>query len=353
MVTVKACCEQDILCEVSRVGRSLAPHAYLDGPSARTVGNSGLHSHHFLTFQKEAYGCSRLQCYDSPLKVSLIVLSTTSQRIFLKFRNIICLAAKMAKTWPLLLLPLEKVTDKQLQTLGEILWSWSLCEECRTGQSCTTESCPLQRFKRLGRFFEHYKDLTASYEADAAPGERAALNTHEDLFAIIKQLKLEPDITRAEFAAKVFRDDTCRRVPSSADRERAINLAVKVMAMVNCSAERQSSGLLEYGLSQAPWRGDVTFSQFIIDIFPMTDHPSLNDDDLKGSMDLKAALMAKKLKKRIGLKLQPTDDLRRHLKLDRKNRVLEIYHHTAFLKEHLRLTKDKTPNMSVSEYIRL
>ena len=259
----------------------------------------------------------------------------------------------MAKTWPVTLLPLEKVTDKQLQGLGEILWSWTFCERCKTGQSCIMETCPSQRVKRLGHFFEHYKDLTSSYEADPAPTDRAALRTHEDLFAIISKLKLEPDITRAAFAAEVFKEDTSRRLPSSADRERAINLAVKVFAMVNCSAQRQSSGLLEHGLSQAPWRSDVTFSQFIIDVFPMTDHPSLNDDDLKGSMDLKAALTATKLKKRIGLKFQPTDDLRRHLKLDRKSKVVEIYHHTAFLKEHLRLTKDTAPKVSVSESIRL
>ena len=154
-------------------------------------------------------------------------------------------------------------------------------------------------------------------------------------------------------ASEIFKDDAGRSLPLSTDRERAINLAVKVMAMVNCSAQRQSSGLLEHGFSQAPWRSDVTFSQFMVDVFPMTDHPSLNDDGLKDSMNLRAALMAKKLKKRIGLKFQPTDDLRRHLKLDRKNRVVDIYHHTAFLKEHLRLTKDKPPNMSVSESIRL
>ena len=259
----------------------------------------------------------------------------------------------MAKTWPVSLVPLEKVTEQQLRTLGEILWSWNFCEGCRTGRSCDTETCPSQRVKRLGRFFKHYKDLTSSYEADTAPGDRVALSTHEDLFAIIKRLKLEPDITRVAFAAEVFKEDTRRRLPSSADQERAINLAVKVLAMVNCSAQRQSSGLLEHGLSQAPWRSDVTFSQFVIDTFPLTDHPSLNDDDLKGSIDLKATLMAKKLKKRIGLKFQPTDDLRRHLKLDRKTRVLEVYHHTAFLKEHLRLTKDKAPNMSVSESIKL
>ena len=183
--------------------------------------------------------------------------------------------------------------------------------------------------------------------------DRPALSTHEDHFNIIRQLKLEPDIARAEFVDKAFKDDTCQKLPSFADRERAINLAVKVMTMVNCSAQYQSSGLLEHGLSQTPWRSDVTFSQFIVDTFPVTDHPSLNDDDLKRSMDIKAALMARKLKKRVGLKLKPTDDLRRHLKLDRKSRVVEIYHHTAFLKEHLRLTKSQSHGFSVSESFRL
>lgn len=199
----------------------------------------------------------------------------------------------MAKMWPVPFLPLEKVTEKQLQTLGRILWSWNLCRDCMTGRCCATQSCPSQRLKRLGRFFEHYKALTGTYEADAAPGDRPALSTHEDLFNLIKQLKLEPDIARAEFVDKAFKDDTCQKLPSFADRERAINLAVKVMTMVNCSAQHQSSGLLEHGLSQTPWRSDVTFSQFIADTFPVTEHPSLNDDDLKRSMDIKAALMRK------------------------------------------------------------
>jgi hypothetical protein len=123
--------------------------------------------------------------------------------------------------------------------------------------------------------------------------------------------------------------------------------------MVNCSAQLQSSGLLEHGAYQVPWRDDVAFSQFIFDVFPMTDHPSLNDDDLKSSMDVKPSLMAKKLTKGLGLKFHPTDDLRRHLRLDRKNNVLEIYHHTAFLKEHLRLTKDKSHSITIAESLRL
>jgi len=68
---------------------------------------------------------------------------------------------------------------------------------------------------------------------------------------------------------------------------------------------------------------------------------------------MKATLTAKKLKKRANLKFKPTDDLRNHLKLNNKTREVELYHHTAFLKEHIRLTKDQPRNLSVLDYLRL
>ena len=101
------------------------------------------------------------------------------------------------------------------------------------------------------------------------------------------------------------------------------------------------------------WKNDATFSQFVTSIFPITDHPSLNDGDTTSSTDVKVALMARKLKKRAGLDFRPTDDLRSHLQLDRKSGSVEIYHHTAFLKEQLRLTKDAPKDVSVSDSLRL
>ncbi|MCJ1379602.1 hypothetical protein MMC17_002704 [Xylographa soralifera] len=87
-----------------------------------------------------------------------------------------------------------------------------------------------------------------------------------------------------------------------------------------------------------------------MDIFPMTDHPGLNSNgETDSPLNIRTALTAKKLMKRAGLKFQATDDSRCHLKLDRENDVVQIYHHTAFLKEHLRLIKDKALNISVSE----
>lgn len=253
----------------------------------------------------------------------------------------------------MLTLPLEQVTEDELRELCRVLWSWSFCEECCNDKRCETANCPTPRMKRLGRFFEHYKDMTASYEPVTMFGECPALRTHEDLFEIIRQLRLDPDVTRTQLADKLFTNRPDREPLPTADQERAINLAVRTMVMVNCSAQRQSPGLLEHGGYQIPWRNDVTFSQFIMNGFPTTDHPVLNEDSPSASLDMKKALTAKKLKKRAGLNFRPTDNLRNHLKLDRRNHVVEIYHHTAFLKEHLRITKDKSPNMVISDSLKL
>ena len=248
--------------------------------------------------------------------------------------------------------PLDKPTETQLRTLSQVLWSWACCDNCQNWDQCATQSCPSQRRKRLQRFFKYYAELTASYDPDIGVGEHPALQTHEDLLKIIRQLKLEPEITRAALATKIY-GASGERTPRVEDQERAINLAVKVMVMVNCSAERQSSGLLEHGAYQIAWRGDHTFCQFIQDMFPKTDNPTINADESNPPLDMKTALTARNLKKQIGLKIRPTDDIRRHLKLDRTEKIVDVYHHTAFLKEHLRLTKDKPPNMSVSNSLRL
>ncbi|TAQ87664.1 hypothetical protein B7494_g4009 [Chlorociboria aeruginascens] len=184
-------------------------------------------------------------------------------------------------------------------------------------------------------------------------GETSTLSSHEDLFEIIELLKTRPDMTRARLSSQILEIRSVRRRTPLIDLERAINLAVKIMIMVNCSTQKTSPAILENGENKTPWINDVSFAQFLTNAFPMTDHPNLNDEDVLRTLDIKSALMAKKLKNRAGLKFQPTDDLKSHLKLDRKNAVVEVYHHTAFLKENLRLTKDLPRKISVSDTLKL
>lgn len=216
-----------------------------------------------------------------------------------------------------------------------------------------TECCSSERASRLKDYFDYYKTLVATYEPDIGPGEQAALRTHEDVIAIIKILKSEPQLVRAKLQDKLMANRSEDRIPSANDLDGAVNLAVKTMTMINCSTQHQSWNLLEHGAYQVPWRSDVAFAQFIIDAFPTTDHPIINDVDFEPLRDIKSALMARKLKKRIGLKIRPTNDLRSHLKLDRKNHAVEIFHHTAFLKEHLRLTMSEARHLTQSDCLKL
>lgn len=183
------------------------------------------------------------------------------------------------------------------------------------------------------------------YEPEIRLGEEPALASHEDVFAIIRHLKNNPDTPRNTLEGQIFAGQHV--APS--ERERAISLTVRVMIMVSCSPQRQSAGLLEHGINQVPWRSDLSFAEFMTSILPVTDHPSINDEEAGSSLDLKKELKAEKLKKNAGLEFRPTDDLRRHLKLDRDKGLVEIYHHTAFLKEHLRRTKDIARPLTVSE----
>lgn len=251
-------------------------------------------------------------------------------------------------------LPLNRTTEGDLLRLGQVFWSWKLCDDCHNKRGCADSSCPSQRSKRLARFFEYYRDIVASYETESRHGEKGALSSHDDLFRIIKELRDDPVVTREELSHRLFGATSTSSILKS-DQEHAINLAVKTMVMVNCSSQSLSPDFLEHGIFQVPWRSDVAFSQFIVDIFPMTDHPgfSHDDDTIAFSVDMRTSLTARKLMKRAGLKLKPTEDLRNHLKLDRKAGVVELFHYTAFLKEHLRLTKDQPSNMSVADQLKL
>jgi hypothetical protein len=235
--------------------------------------------------------------------------------------------------------PLRTVTTGNLQRLGQVLWSWSICVDCVAGKSCDTEGCPWPRSTLVNRFFELYRELTSNYDSRTESGQTSCLKSHEDLFTIIQEVRSNPDITRVDLMEKLFTDRPARH-----DQERAVNLAVHLILMVNCGASRQSSILAEYGSHQTPWKNDVTLTQFVTGAFPQERHPSIGD--------IKENLRATKLKKLAHLTFQPTNDLRNHLRLDKKTAVVEIFHHTAFLKEQLRLTKDQ-PTLTVSESIKL
>ncbi|RYP75566.1 hypothetical protein DL771_002266 [Monosporascus sp. 5C6A] len=200
--------------------------------------------------------------------------------------------------------PLDEVTDAQLQALCHTLWDWTLCAGCSVAQPCVREECPQRRSPRLEPFFQYYKEVTASYVPELLlPDTTQAIRSHEDLFDIICLLKEKSTIQRAQLTKEYFSSRVEENEPPLSDQHRAFNLAMRVMAMVNCCIESQAGGLLESGEEPSVWRSDKSLLEFISSRFPMRDHPSLNEKN-ESAPDIKARLTATKLKKVAGLKFK-------------------------------------------------
>lgn len=234
--------------------------------------------------------------------------------------------------------PLEEITESQLRTLGGTLWSWRFCSKHCHG--CALESCSAQRSRRLHHFFNHVQELTCL----ESPFQ-------DDVFAIVQILKSNPDVTRAGLTGNLFQG-TGQHPLSLADRENAVNIAIEIITTLDCTSQRLSIDMPECSAFHIKWPSDMTYTQFILDAFPSRDNSDAGSALEIPTMRMRS-LMATKLKKRLGLRFQPTDNLRRHMRLDLDKNVLEIYSCTALLKEHLRLTKDKPKIFSVRDGLRL
>ncbi|RSM06547.1 hypothetical protein CEP52_005670 [Fusarium oligoseptatum] len=183
------------------------------------------------------------------------------------------------------------------------------------------------------------------YVPELLPGSAPALRNHQDVFDIIRLFKARPNTKRSQLTQEYFskRD----KPPPPADQHRAFNLAVRIMSMVKCSADNQPSGLLELGTQPIQWHSNNSLVDFMAKVFPQADTGNLHVRDDSGRIrDIKSTITARRLKKVARLRFQGTDDLRNHLKMDVKEGVVEIFHCTSVLKEHLLAHPDLQESMS-------
>ncbi|KAK8116292.1 hypothetical protein PG984_012794 [Apiospora sp. TS-2023a] len=226
--------------------------------------------------------------------------------------------------------PLKDTKERNLQRLCTLLWGWTICDGCRKGRKCQELDCPWRRSAKLEKFFAFYKEVTSSYVPELLAGSPAALRSHDDLLDLIENIMGQPTKTRAELTAAHFTGrDNATAPPPTADQRRAMNLAVQVIAMVVCSAsERASGGVIELGVMPIMWQDGVCFADFMAAAFPKLEPRRIQPE-------ARFAITAARLKKIAGLRFEPTDDLKNHLRLDSHNGIVEIYHHTSVLREHI------------------
>jgi hypothetical protein len=191
----------------------------------------------------------------------------------------------------------------------------------------------------LSHFFDFYKNATAWSIPQVPGGGHYALKNHEDLFRIIDLIRKKPDVPRSRLTKEYF--SHYGRKPDVTDQQRAFNLAIRIMNMLNYWIEYQSWDMLESGSRPTTWGKDQTHREFIKSIFPVKDHPTYYEDSWPS--DIKRQLNATQLRKVARIKFQGTDNLKSHLKLDPNTGVMQLFHHTTFLREYLLATRDHLP----------
>lgn len=232
--------------------------------------------------------------------------------------------------------PLRNISNKDLLSLGKVLWDWQLCDSCTTHpgeQLCSSHPCPGVRWAKLSTFFDYYKTITRSYVPDIVAGKPPALENHNDLLAIVQLLKENPTAKRSQLTVIYFAAVNGKSAPTTGDQNRALNLALRVLLMTTCCLESRLANDVEAGSQPIPWRDDMSWTQLLGAIFPTVNYGSNRDDMVPQRVN--ELITARRLTKVARLRFVPTNELGHHLRLDQRDGTVALYHHTAFLKESL------------------
>lgn len=239
------------------------------------------------------------------------------------------------------LFPLEHITNKNLADLCEALWNWRPCDQWVSEDKCQVPGCQCHRIPRLRPFIDYYRNVTSRYLPDNVGQAHPALECHEDLLDIIRLLRNNTDRPRSQLTAEYFdRRSSQHRAqsPPQSDRDRAFNIAARILTMTRPSAQNQPDGLLETGTHPLVWQNDKSLANFVNSAFQKRDQPALNiADETTHSAKVPVTRITAKRAKKVGkLQFIPTDDLKSHLLLDEKNGTVAVFHYTSVLKEHLK-----------------
>ncbi|KAI0545436.1 hypothetical protein F4679DRAFT_477958 [Xylaria curta] len=250
------------------------------------------------------------------------------------------------------LYPLAKVSRSDFAKLCEALWEWRPCADWIEERGCQHgilgPECRYQDAERLRPFFDFYREITAYYVPELTGNRSQATKTHDDLIHVIQHIKLHSYVPRLQLTTEYFAVDKQTGMPEvpSDDQNRAFSLAARVMTMLQSSVEDQSDGLLEAGTQPAIWHFSKSFSQFVESVivrqYPLRLGPyNVAIPRYPQSAFTLESLSVKRLRRVAKLKVVPTNDLRDHLVLDKKNGTVAVYHFTSVLKEHLRTGRER------------
>ncbi|KAF2823929.1 hypothetical protein CC86DRAFT_355267 [Ophiobolus disseminans] len=249
---------------------------------------------------------------------------------------------------------LREVSVQDFQQLSQCIWNWEFCGHCSGDKACLTATCSWSRARRLDYFWDRYRDVTEAYVPELSSAT-PALTSHHDLLEVIRSIRTHPNWNREQLMQHNFVDgveDTASCAAVS-DQSRAMNIAASLLFLTNCGTPLECAEFLEDDSPSFSWRGNLTASAFVDEAYPAYVHPYFDrgSDSFKAP-DVLSRLAATRLV-RLGLKFEPTNDLRSHLRLDHARRTIQVFHGSAVLKETLLATREDLTDCAMPRAIAL
>ncbi|KAG4416221.1 hypothetical protein IFR04_010624 [Cadophora malorum] len=206
-----------------------------------------------------------------------------------------------------------------------------------------------EKFHSFGTYFQIYDSLTSPQYATVQI-HPAVWKSHDDIRTLALELRANPQDTREQFLGKAF-PHTSTDPETRNDQERAINVAVQLMFMIDCSdKDRHYEGYEVGGYRPASWDRSEQFIDFVRKVFPFDGH---DKDEMRTALKEKNSLKCWKLRKRAHVKFLPTDNLAEHLLYDPQDNVVRIFRQTAFLKAHLRISAKQPVDLGIAESLKM
>lgn len=223
----------------------------------------------------------------------------------------------------MLVVPTNAISDQEKSALYACLWDWRLCSNCEAGQICTGDVCISPKKRQLDMFWQFYRKKTRYMVVSSSP-----LRTHRDLITIIQVLKVNQRVPRSTLIKEYLHQLGQNNPPSVQSLCSVFELAAEILTMMECSDRQLIGEQCESSFRSIMWSNNESLQDFVESAILRRDPLPLDFSKLRAK-DLRKA----------GLRFQGTENLRNHLKLDRRTGYVQIFHHTSLLKLYLLSTR--------------
>jgi hypothetical protein len=220
---------------------------------------------------------------------------------------------------------LGQVDSLVRQNLAQVMWNWNLCGTCTGKPSCIQHTCAWAQADGAEAYWKFHQTMSEAYSPDML-GRRPAINDHQGLLEMVQQIEAPRGALRKE----IFEADLApgQKPPTTYDQDRALNVAAGLILLMDFGILHDAANLMPDGVPRISWRDGVSVDAFVEEAFPRT-------PESPGIKGILSELRAKKLIKYAKLRMKATNDIRRHLVLDKKEKVVWVFHQGTALRHLL------------------